>query len=188
MILKELLNHDARISEKFRLEPERRIWWAVAVFFAHSGDSWFWLPGLLILFLAGNPDWRYRALILAVSIVVQAVLVLLIKFSIRRSRPQGEWGTIYRNTDPHSFPSGHATRAALLVIMAFGLGPEWFGWLLLFWLPLVAVARVAMGVHFISDIIAGLLLGAGFGLVMLQAQPVIVDIFIIISGFLLKIF
>jgi undecaprenyl-diphosphatase len=91
----------------------------------------------------------------------------VIKLSVRRSRPQGEWGKIYRNTDPHSFPSGHAARVVLLAVIAVGLGPLWLGLLLLVWAPLVGMARVAMGVHYPSDVAAGMLVGALIGLLVL---------------------
>jgi membrane-associated phospholipid phosphatase len=79
---------------------------------------------------------------------------------VRRQRPQGEWGSIYRNTDPHSFPSGHAARATLLTILIFVLGPSWLILPMAIWAPLVALARVSMGLHYISDIIAGGILGS----------------------------
>ena len=47
-----------------------------------------------------------------------AALVLVLKFLIRRRRPEGEWGGIYRQTDPHSFPSGHAARSVLIAVLA----------------------------------------------------------------------
>jgi undecaprenyl-diphosphatase len=94
------------------------------------------------------------------SIIVLAAIVLAIKFSIRRRRPEGEWGTIYRSTDPHSFPSGHAARAMLIAVLGIGLGPVWLAVLLCVWMPLVALARVAMGLHYLSDVLAGLVLGA----------------------------
>ena len=102
------------------------------------------------------------------SIVGLAVIVLAIKFTIRRRRPEGEWGGFYRSTDPHSFPSGHAARAMLIAILAIGLGPGWLAILLCIWAPLVALARVAMGLHYVSDIAAGVVLGtlAG-GLILL---------------------
>jgi undecaprenyl-diphosphatase len=90
-----------------------------------------------------------------------------IKFLVRRKRPEGEWGSIYRNTDPHSFPSGHAARAFLIAVVASALGPAWLSILLWIWAPLVALARVAMGVHYVSDVVAGAVLGvvvAGIGL------------------------
>lgn len=109
---------------------------------------------------------------LALAILASAAIVIAIKFSVRRKRPEGEWGSLYRNTDPHSFPSGHAVRAFMLAVLALGLGPAWFGGVLVVWAPLVSIARVAMGVHYLSDVIAGAALGIFFGLtgVILVAQ------------------
>jgi undecaprenyl-diphosphatase len=143
----------------------------VARFLAHSGDSWFWIAGALIVGVVGNDAWKYRALVMGLAIILTAAIVLALKFLIHRPRPVGEWGGIYRKTDPHSFPSGHAARALLLSVLGLGLGPVWFAGLLLVWGPLVAVARVAMGVHYLFDILAGALLGAFLGWVWLQILP-----------------
>ncbi|MBK7450150.1 MAG: phosphatase PAP2 family protein [Anaerolineales bacterium] len=75
----------------------------------------------------------------------------------KRKRPEGEWGGIYRNTDPHSFPSGHAARAFSLqssprllprpgLPQSLGLGAAG------------SFSSCAMGVHYLSDIIAGAIL------------------------------
>ena len=103
-----------------------------------------------------------------ISIIVLAAIVLTIKFTIRRRRPEGEWGAMYRTTDPHSFPSGHAARAILIAVLALGLGPWWLALILCLWAPLVSLARVAMGVHYLSDVVAGAVLGALAGIVALQ--------------------
>ena len=68
----------------------------------------------------------------------------------------------------HSFPSGHAARAFLIATIASGLGPSWLAIALWIWAPLVALARVAMGVHYLSDIVAGMLLGILVALIGLQ--------------------
>ena len=135
----------------------------LAILFSHSGDSWFWAAGLALLWLLGDSDWKARDVILAAGVFITALTVLIIKFSVRRQRPAGEWGRIYRSTDPHSFPSGHAARAVMLGVVAIGIGPAWFGWILAIWAPLVILSRVAMGVHYLSDVIAGALLGAALG-------------------------
>ena len=114
-----------------------------------------------------------RFLLDALSILATAVLVLVVKFSVRRRRPEGEWGAVYRKTDPHSFPSGHAARAVLLAVLALGTGPAWLGVLLAIWAPLVILARVAMGVHSLSDVIAGALFGALTGILILAVAPVV---------------
>ena len=136
---------------------------SAAAVLAHSGDSWLWLVGLGMVWWLGNPVWRTRAATMVAAILVMAVLVLAVKFTVRRQRPEGEWGGIYRATDPHSFPSGHAARATLLAVIGVALGPAWFGAALAVWAPLVVLARVAMGVHYLSDVIVGALLGIGMG-------------------------
>jgi undecaprenyl-diphosphatase len=146
---------------------------SLAILFAHSGDSWFWLLGLALVWAFGGSFWRERAQAFVAAILVTAALVMLVKFTVRRRRPEGEWGGIYRKTDPHSFPSGHAARAALLAVMAAGLGPGWLGGLLLVWAPLVILARVAMGLHYISDVAAGAAFGLLMGVISLRVLPVI---------------
>ena len=116
----------------------------------------------------GTPYWQGWAKIILLSIIGLAVLVLSIKFLVRRQRPAGEWGGFYRKTDPHSFPSGHAARAILIAILISGFGPPWLIPVIWLWAVLVCLARVAMGVHYISDIVAGMLTGvlAGLGILL----------------------
>jgi undecaprenyl-diphosphatase len=166
--LKQILELDARLSARLRVAERPGFLRTLAGLLAHSGDSWFWWAGLALLWWLGNGFWKPWALTFLISIVALAVIVLLIKFTIRRRRPEGEWGAMYRITDPHSFPSGHAARVILIAILAVGLGPGWLAVILCIWAPLVALARVAMGLHYISDIIAGIVLGAVAGMIALQ--------------------
>ena len=165
--LQKLLDLDALYSRRLSIAERPGLLRSLAAILAHSGDSWFWLAGLAVLWWLGSDYWKTRAVVLVTGIVLTAVLVLLVKFTVRRRRPEGEWGAIYRTTDPHSFPSGHAARAAMLAIVAIGLGPAWLGILLLVWAPLVILARVAMGVHYLSDVVAGAAFGVVMGLVTL---------------------
>jgi undecaprenyl-diphosphatase len=173
--LDPLLEIDARLSNQMRVAEKPGALRAMAAFFAHSGDSWFWGLGLIALWIAGNTFWKEWAVVQLGSISVLAVLVLLVKFRVRRQRPVGEWGRIYRNTDPHSFPSGHAARAFLIATIAAGLGPPWLALLLWIWAPLVSLARVAMGVHYLSDIVAGALFGIAIAWLGLQVYPPLFD-------------
>ena len=166
-----LLELDARLSNRMRVAEKPGALRTIAVIFAHSGDSWFWWIALLLLWFFGDPAWRQLDAVEFVGIGLLAVLVLIIKFMVRRQRPEGEWGGIYRNTDPHSFPSGHAARAFFIAVIGAALGPPWLGILLWIWAPLVALARVAMGVHYLSDVIAGTLLGILSALIFLEVYP-----------------
>lgn len=169
---------DARYSQRMRLNPDHKRWWQIANFFARSGDSWFWMLGLLLVWLFSGPEWRYISVFIAFCMVLLAVIVIAIKFMVRRRRPDGEWGAIYRNADPHSFPSGHAARAFLLAVLALALCPTWFAWALALWAPLVCTARVALGVHYISDMLAGMLTGIVVALALLQVYPAIMAVLV----------
>jgi undecaprenyl-diphosphatase len=170
-MIERLLDLDANHSFRLRIAEKPGLVRSLAILFAHSGDSWFWLAGLGLVWWLGGEFWHNRTAVMFISIAILAIIVMTIKFTVRRQRPAGEWGGIYRRTDPHSFPSGHAARAALLAVLALGMGPAWFGLLLLVWAPLVVLARVAMGVHYLSDVMAGVVLGIIFGVLALTLFP-----------------
>ena len=169
MSLRSILELDARLSDQMRVAEKPGALRAISVFFATSGDSWFWAIGLFALWVMKRDSfWKEWSVVQFTGISLLAALVLGIKFIVRRRRPEGEWGGIYRNTDPHSFPSGHAARSFLIAVVAAGLGPAWLAIILWIWAPLVALARVAMGVHYVSDVAAGAVLGIVVALIGLQ--------------------
>jgi len=161
----KLVSLDERITAALRLKESAKKLKSLGVFFANSGDSWFILLALFVVWLCTLGAWHHTMAVMAASTIALAILVLIIKFSIRRQRPEGEWGAIYRKSDPHSFPSGHAARVTMLAVLGLLYGPFWFGLILIIWAPLVSLARVVMGVHYFSDVLAGFILGilAAFG-------------------------
>jgi undecaprenyl-diphosphatase len=167
----KILAWDASLTKQLHVLNKPGTLRRLAILFGHSGDSWFWLLALVVLAFAGGAQWRAWALTFIIAILVAAALVMSIKFTVRRARPQGEWGQLYRRTDPHSFPSGHAARAVMLAVLALGYGPSWLAAVLVVWAPLVGLARVATGLHYVSDVLAGWLLGALVGLLVLQFAP-----------------
>ena len=161
--LTSILEVDARLTSKMRIAERPGRLRTAAALLAHSGDSWFWWLGLGVVWLVGDAFWKTRAAAMAGSILLTAVIVLTVKFLVRRKRPEGSWGGIYRSTDPHSFPSGHAARAVMLAVLALVLGPVWLAVILVLWVPLVCLARVAMGLHYLSDVLAGIIFGVIIG-------------------------
>ncbi len=183
MNLRSIIDLDARLSKQMRIAEKPGFLRNLAIFFAHSGDSWFWLAGLILAWFFSNSEWRHWETVEFFGIGGLAAVVLAVKFLVKRKRPEGEWGEIYRNTDPHSFPSGHAARAFLIAMIASALAPPWLALALWVWAPLVAVARVAMGVHYLSDIIAGAILGVIVALLGLQFYPYLTNWFAGLTGF-----
>lgn len=159
-----LLELDASWSRRLQIASQPGFLRNLEAFFSHSGDSLIVLLALALEWWLGNADWKSLAITLAIGVGVTALAVLLVKLAVRRPRPAGDWGQLYRKTDPHSFPSGHSARVFMLAIVSLGLGPPWLGILLAIWAPLVGLSRVIMGVHYLSDVLAGALLGVVIGL------------------------
>lgn len=165
-MIQKLLELDRSWSAGLAMGGRAPVWKGIAVLLAHSGDSWFWFAGLGLLWWLGDETWRWRAALLLIGVIISAVLVMTIKLLVRRRRPEGEWGSIYRRTDPHSFPSGHAARTLMLAVLALFTGPVLLGACLIIWAPLVSLARVSLGIHYLSDVAAGMVLGLALGLLL----------------------
>lgn len=176
MKLRPILEADARWTDRLRVAEKPGPLHLFGAFLAHSGDSWFWGLALAAIWAFADGAWKPWALRLFIAIAATAVVVFSLKLIFRRRRPEGDWGGIYRNTDPHSFPSGHAARGVLLAMLVAAMGPPWLAAILIVWAPLVALARVAMGLHYLSDIVAGALVGGLVAALALAVFPFAVSL------------
>ncbi len=150
---------DRRYSLRLRVAEKPGPLRAAAIVLAHSGDSPLWIVLLPLVWWLGAPFWKTEARLAFIGVWVAAAVTQALKLIVRRQRPAGEWGQGYRKLDPHSFPSGHAARAFMLASVALLLGPPGWAAAMMAWAVLVSLARVAMGVHYLSDILAGAALG-----------------------------
>jgi membrane protein DedA with SNARE-associated domain/membrane-associated phospholipid phosphatase len=116
---------------------------------------------LAALFLAWKRDW-YWLLCLSVTIPSGMVLNVLTKLAFHRARPSFDDPILTLSTD--SFPSGHVAGATLfygvLAAMLVAKIDQWrWGVLMVFaaisLIALVALTRMYLGVHYLSDVIAG---------------------------------
>ena len=139
MFWTKILALDEKLTTSLRIHEHQKWMRPFGIFFAHSGDSWFILLLLVLVWFFTKGFWHRLSALLAGAVVMLAIIVLVIKFLIKRRRPEGTWGAIYRNSDPHSFPSGHAARTMmlaalmlLLVLYGWGLysssGHYWSAW------------------------------------------------------------
>ena len=147
-----------------RWSPPRwvRLWMTSS---SRAGDGWLWGSlAILILWLGGQR--RYDAmLVLASATLTGALVFLLLKRLFSRDRPCTiapiRWKSL-APTDRFSFPSGHSITAFAMAVPlslfypAFMLGA-------LFCAFSVASSRVVLGLHFLSDVVVGSLMGAGIG-------------------------
>ena len=176
-LMQRIVQWDENSSKKFRMNFSGPVQFKVASLLSHSGDSWLWCGVLFLFWLFAEGSVQKNLAFWGMSIALTALFIFILKRVIHRKRPEGDWGSIYRKSDPHSFPSGHAARTAMLTVIAFGAGPLWLGILLFIWTLLVGRARVWMGVHYLSDILAGILVGIVAGVVVLQMSPWLANAF-----------
>ena len=163
MRLERLRRLDERATAHLRglrLSPAARACAAVA---AHSGDSAVLVPVLALLWWLEGFSLRALSLALAIGFALSVLITTIVKYAVRRRRPAGEWGAMYRRTDPHSFPSGHASRTVTLAVIVLARGLLLPGLLLVAWSLLVGLTRIVLGVHYLVDVAAGYLLGLAVG-------------------------
>ncbi len=167
-----LLAHDVRLSARLQsFGAQSALLRSAAIPLARSADGWIWMTGAALVALAGGTAARRGALWIAGAILATGLVVKAGKMLTRRARPVGEWGGSYRRGDPHAFPSGHSARATLLAVLGCALGPPGLGAVLAVWAVLVAVSRVTLGVHYLSDVVGGAVLGLVCGFAATALMP-----------------
>src|SRR5580698_3490040 len=147
-----------------RWRPPRwlRLWMIAAT---RGGDGWLWYGLGAAVLLFGGPERFIAVLSAATASAVGVALFLKLKRAFGRKRPCALephcWATLLP-PDQFSFPSGH-TITAFAIAVSIGLFYPVMRAELMFCAASVACSRILLGMHFLSDVVAGALLGAGLG-------------------------
>jgi len=160
-----IATRDHRLMRRVhRWRPPRwfRLWMILAT---RGGDGWLWY-GLSVLVLVFGGTRRYAAMTAAwTACGAGALLFLMLKKLAGRKRPNMIephcWATLLP-PDQFSFPSGHTITAFAFTVVVGSFYPFLVG-VLLFCALSVAPSRIMLGMHFLSDVVVGALLGAGLG-------------------------
>jgi len=157
LLFRGLLALDAQLTGRLTLPPDSR-WQVVAAGVAHLGDGPLWFGVSLLLLALGDVPLRGLVLRVGAAVLLAVGLVTVVKPLVGRTRPQQRAGFYSLRYDYHSFPSGHAARVGAIAVTLALHTPLWAGPLLGAALA-VALCRVALGIHWLSDALVGLLLG-----------------------------
>lgn len=168
-VLAYVLASDDRLSGRLLAwRPPRwvRVWMLTAT---RLGDGWLWILTAALLAAGGSRGWRVLSAGAVAAGLANAFLVC-VKVRVRRTRPCERAKPRHFDVDPlawfpsdrFSFPSGHALNAFAIgsvIALAFPFAA----------LPVLAVAgsvaasRVVLGLHWLSDVLAGALVGVLIG-------------------------
>jgi undecaprenyl-diphosphatase len=161
-----IVNRDHRVMRRMnRWKAPRWIrFWMLAA--TRMGDGWLWYGLGAILLVVGGPS-RYAAVCAAGCAGIVGVFVFkFLKKISHRARPcQWEphcWAKILP-PDQFSFPSGHTMTAFSIALVVSYFYPGLEG-ALYFLAASIALSRVVLGMHFLSDVLAGAVLGSALGL------------------------
>lgn len=137
------------------------------VSFTGQGVFLFALVGLVVLWL-----WRRRArrlaLFLAVVTAGGGLVNTIVKLAVGRPRP--EFDEPIATAFGKSFPSGHSMGSlvcygALLLVALPAIAPRARRWAIaaaVLWVLAIGFTRLALGVHYVSDVLGGYVLGAAW--------------------------
>jgi len=139
-------------------------WWMLAS--SKCGDGWFWAFCGVIVLASHDPE-KYAAFLAAgLAAAAGVVLFMTLKKVVGRKRPcQLEphcWATLLP-PDQFSFPSGHSITAFAVAVPLSYYFPSAAPVLLTLAVS-VALSRIILGMHFLTDVIAGSFLGSGLGI------------------------
>jgi len=151
------------------LAPRWIRYWMIAA--TRAGDGWLWYGLGAMLMIYGGAQ-RFEAVGAASLAALTGVLIFkAIKKISQRPRPcQFEphcWSKVLP-PDQFSFPSGHTMTAFSVALVVSYFYPSLEG--ALFFLAIsIAVSRVVLGMHFLSDVLAGVVLGVALGCAAITA-------------------
>ena len=136
-----------------------RVWMLCAT---RGGDGWLWY-GLGVVILLFGGDQRFAAIAsAALAAGLGITLFLRLKKLTGRKRPCAFephcWATLLP-PDQFSFPSGHTITAFAVAVSLISFYPTLLVGLL-FCAISVALSRILLGMHFLSDVLAGAAIGS----------------------------
>jgi undecaprenyl-diphosphatase len=166
-----IIHRDQRLMRRinrWRAPRWIRLWMLAAT---RGGDGWLWYAMGVVILLFGGED-RFRAVGAAgLAVGVGIALFLRLKKITGRKRPCAYephcWARLLP-PDQFSFPSGH-TITAFAVAVSLSLFYPSLTIGLMFCAASVAASRIILGMHFLSDVLAGAAIGGSlaYGAVLL---------------------
>lgn len=123
---------------------------------------------VLILIFIGSSNIRLIGFELLCTLTISQIIVHSLKMLMSRERPYKiieQLNTFGINLKDYSFPSGHTT-AAISMATTIGLSMPRLSLIVFTLAVIVAISRIYLGVHYPTDVAAGIIIGFATALVV----------------------
>ena len=164
-ILGLINDHDLRLMrrvQRWRAPKWIRLWMIVAT---RAGDGWLWYAQAPVILLFGGHARFFCEGAAGLGAAASIGTFQILKRKTGRKRPCAlglhSWATLLP-PDQFSFPSGHTMTAFAISVPLIHFYPELLP-ILLFCSLSVAASRLILGMHFLSDVLAGAAIGCLLG-------------------------
>ena len=168
-VFEKLATHTSRLRNR------------IILFITFLGSHLFLIPANLVLlaFFLFIRRYSWFSIRVAVIALSSLALMLLLKYLFQRKRPLSP---LLKTAKGLSFPSGHAITAVtfygLLIYILFKTAPEGLlkyivATILILLILLIGFSRIYLRVHYVSDVIAGFIIGVLWLVISLEVLNIL---------------
>lgn len=135
--------------------------------FTNFGGAIFITCFTLVLILLGKGKARFMGLQIGITLIISQTITYSIKALLGRERPYNtleDLNTFDIVLKDHSFPSGH-TSASFAIATAIAFNIPQISILVFLIALIIGISRIYLGVHYPTDVAAGIIVGIGSAVV-----------------------
>ncbi len=137
-----------------------------------TGDGHLYVILALLVMLVDQQNGSQFVKFGLLAFAIELPIYFMLKNSFKRNRPT-ELPAFIKPSDRYSLPSGHTAAAFIMAAVISYFYPQ-YSLVVWVWASLIGFSRVMLGVHYFTDIVAGVVLG-------LSAFQVALKIFLMVG-------
>lgn len=162
-----LLNYDIKVLEWLN---HHRIKWLDPFFIFITDTAYITAVAVIVIIFIYSlykkeRSLKFKTLQMVMAMLLNTIIITILKYSINRTRPFVNDVSIEKLSagGSPSFPSGHTADAFVIAtsVTLLFTKQKWLVALIWLWAITVAYTRIALGVHYPSDVLGSFFFGAG---------------------------